>query len=316
MPRSTLDPDIIRQLDVKDEAIREFIDGTKRLMSMTKYHYIKDLEFAQRNMRKPLLEWQAEDVEKYVCFLEYTLKCKPSTVRRRIAALSSLYNYHVKKANIAANPVQQVELPKWEKSRTKPIFLNREEVSQLLSYQLSTFDAEGRSLKDVRGIEFRSILMTLILSGVRVSKLCSLMLDDFKELDASPYLAIQGAKGGKNRDIDLNPLVVKAYRDWLEVRPRTEHRFCYINLRTGNSLAPRTVQRYVKKIAQDAGIDKPITPHKFRHSFATLLLIEADANLKDIQELLGHESPETSMIYLHSDRRRKKELVSKLAFDL
>ena len=222
----------------------------------------------------------------------------------------------MKKANIAANPVQQVELPKWEKSRTKPIFLNREEVSQLLSYQLSTFDAEGRSLKDVRGIEFRSILMTLILSGVRVSKLCSLMLDDFKELDASPYLAIQGAKGGKSRDIDLNPLVVKAYRDWLEVRPRTEHRFCYINLRTGNPLTPRTVQRYVKKIAQDAGIDKPITPHKFRHSFATLLLIEADANLKDIQELLGHESPETSMIYLHSDRRRKKELVSKLAFDL
>ena len=316
MPRSKLDPDIIRQLDVKDEAIQEFIEGTRRLMSMTKYHYIKDLESAQRNMRKPLLEWQVEDIEKYVYFLEYTLKCKPSTVRRRIAALSSLYNYHVKKGNIAANPVQQVELPKWEKSRTKPIFLNREEVSQLLSYQLSTFDAEGRSLKDVRGIEFRSILMTLILSGVRVSKLCSLMVDDFKELDASPYLAIQGAKGGKSRDIDLNPLVVKAYGDWLQVRPRTEHRFCYINLRTGHPLTPRTVQRYVKKIAQDAGIDKPITPHKFRHSFATLLLIEADANLKDIQELLGHESPETSMIYLHSDRRRKKELVGKLVFDL
>jgi len=318
MPPTKLDPDIIRQLDVKDEAIQEFIEGTRRLMDMTRYHYVKHLEFAKRNMRKQnLLEWKPEDVERYIHFLEYDLECKPSTVKCRIAPLSSLYRYHLKKGNIAINPVQHVELPKWEKSTTKPIFLNREEVGQFLSYQLSTFHPQGRSPKDIRGIEFRSILMTLVFTGVRVAKLCALTVDNFRDLGTeTPYLEVTGAKGGKSRDIDLNALVVKAYREWIDVRPQTPDRVCYINLRTGHAITSKTVQRYVKKMGQDAGIDKPVTPHKLRHTFATLLLIEADANLKDIQELLGHESPETSMIYLHSDRRRKKELVNKLAFDL
>lgn len=313
MPRSKFDPDIIRQLDVKDEAIREFIEGTRRLMDMTKYHYVKNLEFAKRNMRKQnLLEWKPEDVERYIHFLD-DLECKPSTIRCRIAALSSLYDYHLKKGNIEANPIHKVELPRWERNDTKPIYLNTQEICQLFSHQLTTFDPQGNSLKDIQGIEYRSILMTLILTGVRVSKLCSLTFDNFRDLQTKdPYLEVVKAKGGKSRDISLNPLVVKAYEDWLSVRPKTTHRVCYINVRTGDPLSVRTVQRYVKKICKDADIDKVMTPHKCRHTFGTQLLIEANASLKDIQELLGHESIQTTVIYLHIDRRRTKELVSKL----
>jgi len=317
MPPSRFDPDLIRQLGIKDEAIRAFIESIAGLMPSTRYHYTRDLEFAQCNMKRgDLLQWGPKDVQAYFRFLSVDLQHSPRTVKRRMVSLSRLYTYHEKKGRIAEHPVKKAVFPRLESNSTRPVFLNLEEMCRFLSYQRSTFDPAGESLEDLQGIQGQSIVTTLPLTGVRVEKLTSLTLDDFRDLDTEfPYLAVFGAKGGTHRTISLHPLVVSTYKAWLRVRPKTTHSVCYINLRTGNPLSSRTVQRYVRKIAQQAGIDKPITPHKLRHTFATLLMTESNASLKDIQELLGHKSPDTTMIYLHTDLRRARQLVNKLTFD-
>lgn len=313
MPRSRIEADIIRQLGVQDKAIREFIQGNKiRLRPLTLYHYIMDLEFALNNIQKPLLEWDFNDVEAYLDFMKDS-GYAPSSIKRGIAALSSLFNYHRKIRTIEENPVEWVNLPKWDKVRRKPVFLSAEEVVRLLTYHASSFDPTRATLEDIKGVEFYSILSTLIFTGVRVSKLCSLTLHDFRDLDTGlPYLDIIDAKGGNPREVPLNEAVIAAYRNWLRVRPNTPSKACYTNVKTGLPISVRTVQRHVKRIAQEAGIKKDITSHKCRHTFATLLLREAGANITDIKELLGHESLITTMIYVHSDQERKQSLVNKL----
>lgn len=314
MPRSRIEKDIIRQLDVKDEAIRQFIEGNKRrLRPQTQYHYIMDLESAKRNMGEPLLEWKPEDVEAYLDFMENDLEHAQSSIKRRIASLSAFFGYHRKIRRIEENPIEWVNLPRWSKSNRKPVVLSPGEVVQLLDYHASTFNPARNTLADIKGIEFYSILTTLIFTGIRVSKLCNLTLGDFRDLDTKqPYLEITDAKGGKNRDVPLHRVVVEAYISWLRVRPYTTSKVCYINIKTSMPISVRTVQRNVKRIAQEAGIKKEITSHKFRHTFATLLLREAGANIKDIQELLGHESPVVTMRYVHSDDERKQNIVNRL----
>ena len=124
--------------------------------------------------------------------------------------------------------------------------------------------------------------------------------------------SISNAKGGKNREVPLHRMVIDAYHAWLEVRLAQEHDYCYINLRTGRPLNPSTVQRMVKRTAQAAGLAKRVTPHTCRHTFATRMLYEGGATIKDIQELLGHSSIETSALYLHSDLRQKRSVIERL----
>jgi len=314
MSRSKLQPNIAEQLGITDENIRNFLADTKRrYRPLTQYNYALALEYAKRNVGKEdLLKWEATDVEKYIEWMEKN-GCSVSTINNRIAALSAFFRYCEKKGLISNNPVTKVDLPRNRKGQRKPVFLNMEEVKKLLAYQRTTYNPEGKSLKDVRGIMVRSFLLTLIFTGTRVAKLCSLMLYDFVDLDTeNPLLQIIDDKGGKSRDVPLHPVVIQAYTDWVAVRPKSQNKACYINLRTLQSLSPRTIQRHIKKLGEDAGIEKELTPHKMRH---TLLLTDGKANIKDIQELLGHESPLTTMGYLHSDQRRRQEVIHNLLLD-
>ena len=317
MPRSKLQANIADQLGITDEDIRTFLVGTRRkFRPMTQYNYALALEYAVRNGCNPnLLSWKSEDVAQFMDWMEQNGSAV-STIKNRIAALSSFFSYFVRIDRIPVNPVAKVDLPRPRHGQAKPVFLNMDEVRQLLAYQQTTYDPNGQSEQDIRGVRDRSILLTFIFTGVRVGKLCDLMLYHFAGLDTQePYLEIIDAKGGKNRDVPLHPAVIAAYRDWIAVRPPSSDKTCYINLRTGQPLNPRTIQRLVKKLAEEAGVEKEITPHKLRHSFATLLMVEGDANVKDVQELLGHESAQTSMLYLHSDQRRKQKIIDNLSLD-
>ena len=242
--------------------------------------------------------------------------CAVTTIRNRVAALSSFFTYYVRTDQLPLNPVTKVDLPRPRRGQRKPVFLTMDEVRQFLRYQGTTYSQPTQTSKDIRGIMVRSFLLTLIFTGVRVSKLCDLMLYHFAGLDTkAPYLEIIDAKGGKDREIPLHPDVIEAYKDWVAVRPKSNNKACYINLHTYEPLNPRTIQRHVKKLAEEAGIEKEITPHKLRHTFATLLLTEGNADVKDIQELLGHESAHTSMLYLHSDQRKKQAAIHSLLLD-
>ncbi len=314
MPLSKFDSDIIRQLNVKDESIKEFIEGRRRrLRPLTLYNYIKDLEFIQRNLRKSLLKCDADDIVAFFDFMEKDLGHKRSSIKRRLATLSSFFNYHRRAGNISSNPVEQAEddLPRWERSQGKPVFLSKEEVFQIINYHRSTFNSDSTSESDQRGIRNHSLLITLIFTGIRVNKASQLDTTHFRDIDTdSPYLEILDAKGGKNRDIPLHGLVVDAYKKWMKAKIslQFQNQYCYINLKSGNPLCDRTIQWIVKNIAKESRIQKDISPHKCRHTFATSLL-KSGANIKDIQELLGHASIETSALYLHSDQERKQDVI-------
>ena len=314
MPRSKLQANIADQLGITDEDIRTFLIGTRRkFRPMTQYNYALALEYAKRNVRNQnLLTWKSEDVEQFMDLMEQNGNAV-STVKNRIAALSSFFNFFVRNDRITVNPVAKVDLPRPRRGQPKPVFLNMDEVRQLLAYQQTMYDPCGQREQDIRGIMVHSFLLTLIFTGVRVSKLCNLMLYHFTRLETQePYLEIVDAKGGKDRDVPLHPAVIGAYKDWIAVRPKSPSKVCYINLRTREPLNPRTIQRHVKKLAEETGIEKEITPHKLRHTFATLLLADGNADLKTIQELLGHESAQMTMVYLHSDQRRKQAVIHNL----
>ena len=317
MPRSNLQTNIADQLGITDEDIRTFLSSTRRkFRPMTQYNYALALEYAKRNARNPnLLTWNSEDVEQFMDWMEQNHSAV-STIKNRIAALSSFFNFYVRTDRISVNPVAKVDLPRPRGGQAKPVFLNMDEVRQLLAYQKTTYDPNGQSETDIRGIRDHSSLLTFIFTGVRVGKLCDLMLYHFAGLDTEePYLEVVDAKGGKDRDVPLHPAVIEAYKNWMAVRPKSPSKACYINLRTLQPLNPRTIQRSVKKLAEEAEIEKEVTPHKLRHTFATLLMVEGEASVKDIQELLGHESAQTSMIYLHSDQRRKQKIIHNLSLD-
>ena len=314
MPRSKLQANLADQLGITDADIRTFLIGTRRkFRPMTQYNYALALDYAKRNGRNSdLLTWKSEEVEQFMDLMEQNGSAV-STIKNRIAALSSFFSYFVRIDRIPVNPVAKVDLPRPRHGQAKPVFLNMDEVRQLLAFQQTTYDPNGQSEQDIRGIRDRSILLAFIFTGIRVGKLCELMLYHFAGLETEePYLEIVDAKGGKDRDVPLHPAVIAAYKDWIAVRPPSSDKACYTNLRTGQPLNPRTIQRLVKKLAEEAGIEKEVTPHKLRHTFATLLMVEGEATVKDIQELLGHESAQTSMIYLHSDQRRKQDVISRL----
>lgn len=317
MPRSRLQPNIADQLGIGDADIRTFLWETRRrYRPLTQYNYALALEYAKRNVRKEdLLEWDPDNVRTYIDWMEQN-GCAVTTIRNRVAALSAFFIYYVRIDRLPLNPVTKVDLPRPRRGQRKPVFLTMDEVRQFLAYQRTTYTYPPQSLNDIRGSMVRSFLLTLIFTGVRVSKLCDLMLYHFAGLDTkAPYLEIMDAKGGKDREVPLHPAVIEAYKDWVAVRPKSSGKACYINLHTYESLNPRTIQRNVKKLADEAGIDKEVTPHKLRHTFATLLLTEGNADVKDIQELLGHESAHTSMLYLHSDQRKKQAVIHSLLLD-
>jgi site-specific recombinase XerD len=317
MVRSQLQSNLADQLGITDVDIRTFLSETRRRhRPNTQYNYAMALEYAKRNVRNPdLLNWKPADIRDFIDWMEQN-GCKVSTIKNRIAALSAFFNYYVRIDRLTVNPVTKVDLPRPRRGHQKPVFLNMDEVRQLLAYQQTTYDQNGREEKDLRGIMVRSFLLTLIFTGVRVAKLCSLMLYDFSGLETpQPTLEIMDAKGGKDRTIPLHPAVISAYQDWKAIRPQSPSTACYINLRTQQPLNPRTIQRHVRNLTERSGIGKEITPHKLRHTFATLLMKDGKADIKDIQELLGHESPVTTMIYLHSDQETKQKVIHGLLLD-
>ena len=159
-------------------------------------------------------------------------------------------------------------------------------------------------LSKPEGQRNRAILETLYSCGLRVSELCNLKLSDLYLKEG--FIRVEG-KGSKQRLVPISPKAIKEINYWLEERIQmhiTEgyEDFVFLSKR-GKNISRIMVFHFIKEMAEQAGIKKSISPHTFRHSFATHLL-EGGANLRAIQEMLGHESIATTEIYTHIDRNR------------
>ena len=208
---------------------------------------------------------------------------------RLLSSLRSFFNWCIEEGDLKDNPCDRIDAPKLGKYL--PAVLSVEEVDAIM---------ESVDLKASSGLRDRAILEVLYGCGLRVSECTGLLLSHV-HLDEG-YVDVVG-KGNKQRIIPLGEMAAEAIRNYLPARPEPSARACedilFLN-RSGRPLSRVSVFNLVKERAMAAGIHKEISPHTFRHSFATHL-IEGGADLRIVQEMLGHESILTTEIYTHID---------------
>ena len=231
----------------------------------------------------------------------YDLGIHPNSIARIISGVKSFGRYLQLEGYIEADPTVLLEVPR--KGRYLPEVLTTSEVDRII-------EAAG-SKGGHEALRNRAIIELLFSCGLRVSELCQLSFPDlFLE---EGYLRVLG-KGSKQRLIPLSPSAIQELKTYLAdpARPtpkRGQEQYVFLS-RLGKAISRITVFVFIREAAEMAGITKKISPHTFRHSFATVLL-EGGANLQAIQLLLGHEDVATTEIYTHIDRTKLREQVER-----
>lgn len=225
---------------------------------------------------------------------------KKSTVARKLAAIRSFFQFCIKKKWLEDNPAKAVATPKQEKH--VPSFLSEDEMAQFLDLPQTT---QPLDLRDKAALEL------LYATGMRVSELAGLNLDD---LNFSERLIRVRGKGKKERIIPFGKKAEGSLTFYIRSRPQInkgniEAKALFLNYR-GERLSSRSVERIVDKYIRVTALRRKISPHSLRHSFASHLLSRG-ADLRVIQELLGHESLATTQKYTHLDLRQLLEVYKK-----
>lgn len=281
-----------------DITIREWarhLSLEKRLSSNTVEAYVHNIsDFADTLLSSPTphspTEVTEEDVTSFMVTL-YERRTEPSTQARTLSALRSFFRYQHLNGRIESSPTDRLHTPKVP--RHLPDTLSLEEIDAMLA----TVD-----LSAVSGHRDRAIIEMLYSCGLRVSELTSLNLNDIYRKEG--FLRVVG-KGDKMRYVPLSDEAIRQLDNYLLTRAQfataQSGQRIFLN-RRGGSLSRMSVYTIVERAARDAGIDKEISPHTLRHSFATHLLM-GGADIRQVQEMLGHEDISTTEIYTHLDTR-------------
>lgn len=291
-------------MDKYIEGFRKYLSSERNYSTHTVKAYLTDItEFQKVLMDRGLLP-EGEDalsrldealVRAYVNWL-YTRNSKVS-ISRKIASVRTFFEYLLKNGVIKKNMAKHVPTPQGEKRL--PVFLTVDEVVKLIE----TPDAETPL-----GARDSAIIELLYTSGLRVSELTGINLQD---LDLKSMSVKVLGKGSKERLCPIGSKAAEALEKYLygrlDLKPRGDQLF--VNSR-GGRLSARSVDRIIKKYAAQAGIPKSISPHVLRHSFATHLL-GGGADLRAIQEMLGHKSLSTTQRYTHTSIEKLMEIYDK-----
>jgi integrase/recombinase XerC len=232
-------------------------------------------------------------------YVAYLHECQyaRTTIARRLACLRSFFRYTTREGVTDSNPAQALRTPRT--GRKLPHFLTTEQIAQLL---------EAPPANDPMGLRDRAILETMYSAGLRVAELVSLNLASWDR--EANILRVLG-KGRKERIAAVGRYAAVALDRWLDVRTispdaRAEDKDALFLNRFGERLTTRSIGRMLEKHLIATGLNRLTTPHTLRHSFATHLL-DGGADLRAVQELLGHKSLTTTQIYTHVSTRRMRE---------
>lgn len=282
-----------------DERIEDFLNyltTEKGASNHTTKNYGIDLrEFKKFLAEKDLKEITYLDIRSFLAFLK-TWEYSKSSISRKLACLRSFFKYLARENVLTQNPAAGIATPKKEKKL--PSFLNPEEITKLLEAPTKSCWEEKRD---------KAILEMLYSSGIRVSELVGLNHDD---LDFFGGLVRVRGKGKKERIVPVGQVALRCLRDYLDQKPPKEashpiKRPLFVS-RLGGRLTDRSVRRMILKYVKRTGLGKGVSPHTLRHSFATHML-DRGADLRSVQELLGHANLSTTQIYTHVTTQRLKE---------
>ncbi|HNQ21669.1 MAG TPA: tyrosine recombinase XerC [Phycisphaerae bacterium] len=247
------------------------------------------------NLNQRLCEVDTARVKMFLAFLG-TQNYSKSTIARKLATLRSFYKFCMRRSYITNHPLATIRTPKQDKRLPK--FLELEQINKLFA----TPDQNT-----LLGARDRAIFEVLFATGVRVSELVDL---NFADLDVPNQVIRIRGKGKKQRTVPIGPTALAAIQRYVDMRrgdPRGatfNQEALFVN-KHGQRLSTRSVRRKLDKYLTECGLDPTISPHTLRHSFATHMLNNG-ADLRSVQELLGHQSLSTTQIYTHLTAPRLK----------
>jgi len=273
----------LRYLDVERNASEHTIKSYREdLVSLVEYLSLEEARSPRPNEVTPL------DLRGYLSALHDAGYAR-STISRRLASLRSFYRYAQREGLAEQNPAKPLRNPR--RQRKLPHFLSTDEIARLLA---------APNTREALGLRDRAILETTYSAGLRVSELVAMNDDD---LDFPGGLTRIRGKGRVERLSPLGSFAIRALQRWLKKRSLAvdqrgdEGTPVFVN-RFGRRLSSRSVSRMLEKYLKVTGLDMRTTPHTLRHSFATHL-VDRGADIRSVQELLGHKSLITTQIYTH-----------------
>lgn len=251
----------------------------------------------EESLDAKFLRCEALTIREFLAYLTAQNYTK-STTARKLATLRSFYKFLIRRGQLSVNPLSTIRTPKQE--RRLPKCLDLEQVQRLL-------DAPGEG--DILCIRDKAMLEVLYSSGIRVSELVDLEVQDVDLTEG--VLRVRG-KGRKDRLTPIGSQAILALKRYFiarqsDSRMNTQYTHKVFLNKHGRPLSTRSVRRKLDKYLTIAGLDPGISPHTLRHSFATHLLNNG-ADLRSVQELLGHQSLSTTQVYTHLTTRRMKEV--------
>lgn len=283
----------------------EYCRGQKGLDAKTLKAYRIDLEQFRKCMScGGVSDITTNSLEAYVSELHG--KYKPKTAKRKIAAVKSFFHYLEYKDIIGVNPWNKVQV-KYREPILLPKTIPLHTVEVFLSSMYKQRSLAGTSCQDKHILRDIAVIELLFGTGMRISELCKLRPQDIDLLDRS--VLIYG-KGAKERRISLgNDDVIKLLSEYQAAFQGeiSECGYYFVN-RLRKRLSEQSVREMIQKYSRLAGIEQHITPHMFRHSFATYLL-EADVDIRYIQQMLGHSSITVTEIYTHVAIKKQKDIL-------
>ncbi len=291
-----------------DEAIQEYLffcTNQRRLDEKTIRAYTNDLLQFKAFCQEESLMVPRKTLESYVIGLHQRYKQK--TVKRKIASLKAFYNYLEMEEKIKANPLRRIRMD-FREEKVLPRTIPSVQVERLLMFMYSLQNDKDLTSWQRKNVERDlAVVELLFATGLRISELCHLRPD---RVDLEQGILCIRGKGSKERYIQIANTAVlhqmKKYRAHWSKEIQTEQ-FFYLN-RYGKRYSEQSARKMIKKYARQAGICLNITPHMFRHTFATLLL-EEDVDIRYIQKMLGHSSILTTQIYTEVASRKQMEIL-------
>ena len=239
-----------------------------------------------------------QDIYAYNAFLERERKISNRSKFRKISSVRSFYNYLYSKIEvIKKNPIIDIDIPKIEK--TLPVYLTLDESLNLLK------TIEKSKMKLVYKKRDYAIVTLFLNCGMRLSELSGINISHLKEDNTLKVIG----KGNKERTIYLNEASVYAIQEYLKLRPQIEDDALFLSMRE-QRMSNRSIQHMIEKHMKNSGLDtNKYSVHKLRHTAATLLYEYGNADIRSLQEILGHESVNTTEIYTHVNKKSLKKMV-------
>ena len=267
----------------------EFLENEKKASENTLQSYKRDLqqfeEYIALNGKK-YNKIKEQDIKDYLKYLTEEENKKPSTISRMIASIRSFYQYEIKNKIITSDPTENIQSPKIEKKA--PCILTSDEVDLLL---------EQPGNEDLKGIRDKAMLEFAYATGMRVTEIISLNVEDVN----FEQEIVVCKNGSKQRSIPLGKMAVNAVKEYINgarniLVKSDKEKALFVNL-NGKRLTRQGFWKIIKFYQEQAHIEKDITPHTLRHSFATHLL-QNGAELKAIQNMLGHSDISSTQMYM------------------